>query len=1001
MLVAVVALVVLVGAGAVIFQKLRALAREKELAGMAAAAPGAAAPVASAPQPEAEARKDEEASWAHTALAVVHGSRQGDGRPVIVIGRPTGVTRLGQLAGIQKGLLSREIVRQAVLLAARDELGLPTRDEVLGDAPPGGQGSVTADVATLLRVNGAGSVRMGRADGGKMAFLMERDFLPAAPVHDVVEIAAAAERLSRTEFPRALRALGLDGKPNAVRSHGEIPGPVENQLAGLGFVEPLVALRALHTAIRNDGESPAQLGALVRGYARLGVLNEQLWSPAHKVFKARALLYAQRLIIRDPKSPWGLWHRAYALALAGLHKKAIEDMAEADKLAQASGGLAAPSWVDTLKAYCHFDLARLKNVAGPEQRFAALLRMLAFEFPHHGDSPLHCAQELLKLDPECFRAHDVMYKAGGVANLHVATVLAPQVLTQIVPKRIRSIDALPESVCVPIDRSAGEVALADALERAGRPEEDAGEPSWAVLGSLIRETRFVQVQHRLYFMRYWWSVPVEEFWDEARPLVARHRYQPYLLTLALGTPQADRAFAESFDEGLLPDLEFTERLMTSRLEKLDRQKYTAAWKLTQQHMDHLVKDFATQCDIYTKDHKEVWIHNANKILGLSPENPYAMSLLVEVDWENIQPQLAEWEKKGTEFLPLAGALARRYSELRQYEKARALLERCISELPEHWAFERLAANFKEQGDTAHWLATLDRYLASGYDHGLEPAQVRVEIANYHMANGDWKKAQPYAEAAAATWAGWAMQCAVRCYVGLNDWKRAELWVQRLSERYPNTAVQEWLEFCKRTGHGDRAAAQALVDQYRAAVGDPGNAAAGAGNELDDPLKAGLSAWLKGDTNDATLNLRKAYESDSPLVAGIALVAMADERGDSQQRDRALNDLFTKHRSKAPLMFQVLQIFRDSFARPNPAALDLAAIDRAVSNVKPNARGNTEFAVGWLLKKHGKRQDAETYLKRCIQTATTNGDLKRIAESELRRGSGSAAAPAASGQPISR
>ena len=134
---------------------------------------------------------------------------------------------------------------------------------------------------------------------------------------------------------------------------------------------------------------------------------------------------------------------------------------------------------------------------------------------------------------------------------------------------------------------------------------------------------------------------------------------------------------------------------------------------------------------------------------LSPENPYAMSLLIEVDWEAIQPRLADWEKKHADFLPLVGALGRRYSELKQYDKAREFLERYIAESPEHWAYERLAKNYREQGDTAHWLATLDQYLAAGEDHGLDHAKVRVEIANYYMAKGMWAKAQPYAEAAAA------------------------------------------------------------------------------------------------------------------------------------------------------------------------------------------------------------------------------------------------------------
>ena len=61
--------------------------------------------------------------------------------------------------------------------------------------------------------------------------------------------------------------------------------------------------------------------------------------------------------------------------------------------------------------------------------------MLAFEFPSHSDVPLRTAKDLLSYDPECFRAHDVMCQVGGVSNLHVATMYAPQVLTEVVPRR--------------------------------------------------------------------------------------------------------------------------------------------------------------------------------------------------------------------------------------------------------------------------------------------------------------------------------------------------------------------------------------------------------------------------------------------------------------------------------------------------------------------------------------------------------------------------------------
>ncbi len=136
-----------------------------------------------------------------------------------------------------------------------------------------------------------------------------------------------------------MRGLGLAGRPNAVpaKPAAELPRRVEARLSTLGFSQTLTAVRDLHQAIRTGGETPAAVGALVRGYAQLGVLSEFHWHPAHKVFKARALLYAQRLIARDPKQPWGLWHRAFALALVGLHRDALADLDAAKKLRRARG----------------------------------------------------------------------------------------------------------------------------------------------------------------------------------------------------------------------------------------------------------------------------------------------------------------------------------------------------------------------------------------------------------------------------------------------------------------------------------------------------------------------------------------------------------------------------------------------------------------------------------------------------------------------------------------
>ena len=112
-----------------------------------------------------------------------------------------------------------------------------------------------------------------------------------------------------------------------------MPPDVEKRLENLGIVEIFAAVRALHEAIRADGESPARLAALARAYAQLGVLTEYQWSPAHRVFKARALLYAERLDRAGPRSPApALRSRAFVRALVGRHDLALADLDEANKL---------------------------------------------------------------------------------------------------------------------------------------------------------------------------------------------------------------------------------------------------------------------------------------------------------------------------------------------------------------------------------------------------------------------------------------------------------------------------------------------------------------------------------------------------------------------------------------------------------------------------------------------------------------------------------------------
>ena len=195
-----------------------------------------------------------------------------------------------------------------------------------------------------------------------------------------------------------------------------MPAGVEERLWRLGYTEPFAAVRALHEAIRTGGESPARLAGLVRGYALLGLLTEHHWHPAHKAFKARALLYAQRMVARDPKGYLGLWHRAFAESLLGLHKDALADIAEARERGKAAGDPFPPAWAGLIEACARCDLVRMDVPQGPMAPLSALLRLLALEPTVLMDLGLLAGKDVLALDPECYRAYDAMCRLGEAAN---------------------------------------------------------------------------------------------------------------------------------------------------------------------------------------------------------------------------------------------------------------------------------------------------------------------------------------------------------------------------------------------------------------------------------------------------------------------------------------------------------------------------------------------------------------------------------------------------------
>ena len=60
----------------------------------------------------------------HTRLVVIQPAKKGQARPVVALTNPTGPDDPARLQDMVGGILARELFRQALLIAARDELGL-------------------------------------------------------------------------------------------------------------------------------------------------------------------------------------------------------------------------------------------------------------------------------------------------------------------------------------------------------------------------------------------------------------------------------------------------------------------------------------------------------------------------------------------------------------------------------------------------------------------------------------------------------------------------------------------------------------------------------------------------------------------------------------------------------------------------------------------------------------------------------------------------------------
>ena len=366
--------------------------------------------------------------------------------------------------------LVRELVRQAFLIAAREELGLATRDAWLGSELPSSGDNPPFDVR--YDSAGQGQWELLRGFAKRQTVLLQTSFAERRFDAGLPEFVAQMETASREQFVAALKQAGFQqlaappATPAADGRHDALLSQIEQRLVELNLFDQFAALRLAHGGLRQFGESPRLLATLVRGYAQLGLLSELNWHPAHKVFKARALLYAQRLVRRQPRSLAALETKAFAEALAGLHAAALASLAAADQLEATRDPTDAPldrtPWAPILTAYATFDDAALQRLAASDGTgfLPPLLRFLTLEQSGCDTLAVESGLESLAVLADCPRLTEGISRLAGVGLGHSVTEDCPRQFASALYSRL---DGMPDAPAAAL-RSLKSRRLTEELE---------------------------------------------------------------------------------------------------------------------------------------------------------------------------------------------------------------------------------------------------------------------------------------------------------------------------------------------------------------------------------------------------------------------------------------------------------------------------------------------------------------------------------------------------------
>jgi len=504
------------------------------------------------------------------------------------------------------------------------------------------------------------------------------------------------------------------------------------------------------------------------------------------------------------------------------------------------------------------------------------------------------------------------------------------------------------------------------------------------LAKMIQNTTFVQIERRIRFMKKCWGVPVDQFLNLVKPYILDHPYGAHIESYGLDPKRNNKEYRELMNKMNYVDEKLTMvPMMNDAWQVGGNASGVAAFMKAFENSDAIAGDLEDGITMFCLENNFSWekvgtkqalVQRAKMLKKVSPYSPVTVASLIVNDWANSKKEIPEWEKGYLNNPLVIKQFAIKYAELKDYAKAERFLRICVGKYPEEWAYTKLADVYKNQNKMDQWLSVLEEFLARP-DYGLGHASVRVQIANYFMDKREWKKAEPYALAAANTWAAWAMMCACKCYERMEDWSNAELWVQRTAERYENS-IANWYFWCKRTGHGNVKDAFNLLSDKLSLMETSQN--------REDKSRAAVIHLLQGEKRKACSIFQEVFYKDSNLYNGLHSILIARELKDDVAHDKLLKEFkekgkTVKDNAKLHLCYvDLLTAYCSLLKDTSEIAFDKAveeclkkAVDLKKNDMTKSNQSNLLYFAGKMMELTEKNDLATKYYKRCLEMNCQN------------------------------